>query len=772
MARDINEKPKKKKSKGVVIALTILCMVMLAFVLTFAIGVISYLTSKDEFDIDMIELNMASTVYYTDANGNSREYQRINQAQNRIWVDIDDVSPYLQDAFVAIEDERFYSHGGVDLPRTMKATAMYVFKGSSSFGGSTITQQLVKNITGDKAERPDRKIREMFRAVQLEKKLSKQQILETYLNTIYLSNNCYGVQAASKMYFGCDAKDLTLAQSASIAGITQYPSYYDPVHNPENNITKQRVVLSKMLELGKISQEEYDRALEEKLDFESNSIASFSNIQSYFTDNLINEVISDLQTEKGYTKEYAEQILFNGGLKIYSTVDPDVQKTMEKYYENTSNFPSNYPKGANGEAPQSAMVVLDTETGAVKGVVGGLGKKTQNRILNRATQIARQPGSTMKPIGVYAPAVEKEIISSSTQIQDKKISYGDWTPKNYYPGFKGWVTARTALKQSMNTPAIQVLDELGVDYSYKFLSDKLGISTLVKSEVRNGNTYSDKNLSSLALGGLTDGIRPIELAAAYAAFGNNGVYNKAYSYESIVDNDGNVIISHKKDPKVAMSESTACIMCDMLKSVIEDSDGTGYGTALSNGMPAGAKTGTTDNDNDLWYVGFTPYYSAVVWYGYDTPRGLSWRSFHPCKNAWHAVMNEISKNQTKKEFNVPDSVTSVKVCQTTGMLPSSECKTRYSYFAEGTEPTKRCSGHGSFGSLTPTEANPDTPSKTTEDGKSDTEKADTEATGDPLKSAGNTDKASPSEGTAEIKEQAPPVQTPPAESPPTASDAA
>ena len=711
---------KQKSKKGLKVFLTLVLMCIVLMCAVFAVGVISYFATSDEFDVNMIELNLSSTVYYTDSDGNAREYQQIAQSENRVWVDISDIPKYMQDAFVAIEDQRFYSHGGVDIPRTAKATVKYLFTGSKSFGGSTITQQLVKNITGDAAKSPTRKIREMFRAVQLERRLSKEQVLELYLNSIYLSNNCYGVQAAANKYFGVDVDELSLAQCASIAGITQYPSYYDPLQNPENNIEKQHVVLSKMLELEKISPEEYDAAIKEQLEFGKHSTASSGNIQSYFTDNLINEVLKDLQKEKGYTKEYAEQILFKGGLKIYSTVEPKVQSSIEKYYENTSNFPQNAPAGKDGQKPQSAMIILDTKDGAVRGIVGGMGKKSGNRILNRATQSYRQPGSTMKPIGVYAPAIEKNLISPSSIIEDKPVTYGGWSPKNYYSGYKGAVSIRTAVKQSMNTPAVQVLDEVGVNYSYTFLTKNLGITSLVDNEVRNdGKTYSDKNLSSLALGGLTDGIRPIELAAAYAPFANGGIYNKPYTYTSVVDADGNTILEHKDNPKVAMSDSTAYLVNSMLQSVMTESDGTGYGSSLTCGIPSGGKTGTTDNDNDLWFVGYTPYYVGVVWYGYDNPKGLSWRTYHPCKAAWKAVMNEANSVKPYKDFDIPSSVESATVCSSTGNLPSSVCPKRTEYFKKGSLPTKKCSGNHTGISSTIAPPSADDTEKPTETNKPD-----------------------------------------------------
>lgn len=697
-------------NKGVKIFLKVfVCTFLIGSLLLTSVvvfGCFGMFGTDSEFDINALDLNFTSIVYYVDDAGNAHEMERLYKSQNRVWADITDIPQYMQDAFVAIEDERFYSHNGVDILRTLKATATYVFQGSSSFGGSTITQQLVKNITGDKDARPDRKIREMWRAMALERKYSKEQILEFYLNTIYLANNCNGVQAAANKYFGKDISELSLAQCASIAGITQFPSRYDPLQNPENNIEKQRLVLSKMLELGKITQQEYDTAMNEKLVFENHSIND-GYVQSYFVDQLINELISDLQKEKGYSADFAEKAVYNSGFKIYATVDPDIQEAMENVYENKGNFPS----VSGSVTPQSSMVVLDSHTGGIKGIVGGIGKKSGDRILNRASQTYRQPGSTIKPIAVYAPAVEQGKLMPNTIVEDAPIDINGWKPTNYYSGYRGKVTAREALNQSMNTPAIRVLQEVGVDYSFDFLTKKLGFTSLVSHETRDGKSYSDKNLSSLALGGLTDGMSATELAAAYATFANNGLYNKAHSYTKVVDSEGKTVLENKLQPSVAMSEDTAYIVNTMLQSVV--TSGTGTAAKPASGMPAGGKTGTTDDQNDRWFAGFTPYYTAVVWYGYDQPKSLEFLTYHPCMPIWKKVMDSIHTNLPVKDFAMPATVEKLSVCATTGKLAKTGCKTITEYFKKGQAPTTYCSGHGSY--ATPTASptpNPNEPQAT------------------------------------------------------------
>lgn len=633
-------------------------------------SIFGLLDSNLGIDLDSVTMNFSSIVYYTDAEGKPVEFERLYDSQNRVWADISIIPKYMQDALVSIEDERFEKHNGIDIPRSAKAAFTYLFKGSSSFGGSTITQQLVKNMTGDKKVNPSRKIREMYRALILEKKLSKEQILELYLNTIFLSNNCNGVQAAANKYFGKDVSELTLAQCASIAGITQYPTLYDPLSNPEKNIEKQRIVLKKMLELKKITQEEYDNALNEKLVFLDKSSGNTSSKQSYFTDQLINDVLDDLQTKKGYSKAIAEKMIYTGGLKIYATVDPSVQNAMDEVYQNKNNF----PKANSNPEPQSAMVVLDPYAGAIRGIVGGIGEKSGDRVLNRASQSLRQPGSCMKPIGVYAPSIELGLVSPGSVVVDEPIDINGWKPINYYNGFRGSVTVRDAVAHSMNIPAVKVLQRLTVDYSFNFLKKNLGITSLVESEKRSdGKTYTDKNLSSLALGGLTDGISLTELAAAYTPFVNSGLYSKPHTYTKVLDSNDNIILENKVKTTVAMSEQTAYLTNSMLQTVVKR--GTAPGAKLASGMPSAGKTGTTDEDKDRWYAGFTPYYVGVVWYGYDKPQPLSFLNYHPCVPIWKKVMDKIHNSTTPvTDFKKPQSgITEVKICLSSGKLATELC---------------------------------------------------------------------------------------------------
>ena len=410
---------------------------LLLSILVMVGAILGFFGEMDSLDLKAITSNSSSQIIYIDSQGNEQHLTTLSAEQNRVWVGLADIPQDMKDAFIAIEDERFYSHHGVDIKRTTKAFFSFIGNKltgkSSSFGGSTITQQLVKNITGDDDVTAARKIQEMSRAVNLEKQLSKDEILELYLNSIYLSQGCNGVQAASQKFFGKSVSELNLAECASIAGITQFPSRYDPLVNPQNNKEKQEVVLAKMLELGYITQEEHDSAVAYQLVFTEVDPATLSTgtINSYFTDQVVCDILEDLKG-LGYSDIIAQKMLYSGGLKIVVTLDPNVQSAMENVFENTDNFP-NY----NPDNPiQAAMVVLDPYTGAVKGVVGGVGKKSGNLVLNRASQTLRQPGSSIKPIAVYGPAIENGVITPADIYKDEEITFIDgngkpWTPRNY-----------------------------------------------------------------------------------------------------------------------------------------------------------------------------------------------------------------------------------------------------------------------------------------------------------------------------------------------------
>lgn len=699
---DINRKKRKKSIKkrlvkwGLVILITgLVCISVLAG------AMMGFIDNSTDLIAMEYNLDFTSMIYYIDDNGEAVEMERLYSEQNRIWADLENIPVNLKNAFIAIEDERFLTHHGVDLKRTAGAVLKWFTSKDSAYGGSTITQQLIKNVTGDSRRSPIRKVQEMIRALNLERKMTKDEIIEMYMNTIYLGQGCHGVQTAANKYFSKDVSKLDLAECASIAGITQYPAKYDPLLNFEAHKEKQELVLGKMLELGYISQEEHDAAVSEELKLHEGKMKNgSSDIQSYFVDQIVVDVMHGLMTEHKLSESEATKKLFKGGLKIYSTVDPDVQSAMETVFGNNSE--TVYKESQ----VQSAMAVIDTRNGQVKGLVGGRGKKTGNRILNRATQSLRPPGSSIKPIAVYAPAIEEGIITPATILKDTQLTIGDWTPKNVDRTFMGNITARVALEKSRNIPAIRVLQELTVDKSYDFLTKKLGFTTIIDSERReDGKIYSDKFLSCLALGGLTDGVTPLEMAAAYAAFANGGTYNKPITYTKVIDSRGMVILENKEKPVKAMSDTTAYTMANMLSGVVNY--GTGTGARLASGQWAGGKTGTTDDDKDKWFVGFTPYYAGAVWSGYDSPQKYGGVSGNPSVSLWKKVMDNIHKDLPKAVLQEPDNMVSRTVCQASGKLATESCTNkRVDYFKKGKQPSSFCTSHSETSKVTDDEALP------------------------------------------------------------------
>lgn len=642
----------------------------LLFVALFS-GVIDTTAS---LNLDEYNLNLSSFVYCEDPkSGDFVEYEQLYAEENRIWADLDEIPIYVQKAAVAIEDERFYSHNGVDVLSTAKAAFKYIFGKNTTRGGSTITQQLVKNITGDRDKNVTRKISEMFRAIQLERKLSKDEILELYLNSFYLGEGCNGIKSAARFYFDKDVSELTIAEGASLVGITQYPTLYDPLINPDENKAKQELVLGKMYELGYINESEYNDAMAEELNFVGTADSRTMSRQSYFVDEIIRDVIRDLRDELGYTESVATKMLYSGGLKIYATIDPEIQKIVDDVFSD----PNNLASGPNG-TPQASMCIIDPSTGEVKALVGGFGEKTGSLTLNRATQTYRQPGSSIKPIAVYAPAIENGIIDKSSVYEDKPITIGTWSPVNYYDGFKGKMSVKYAIEISTNTVPIQILQQLGVNKSYDFLTQKLGINSL---------TDSDRNLAALALGGLTNGVSNIELTAAYCAFSNDGVYNTPITYTKIEDSNGNVLLEKKTESNVAMKSETARVMNGFLKSVCDR--GTGTAARFDGKYTIAGKTGTTDDNRDRWFVGYTPYYCAAVWVGYDQNYALNFFGSNPTIPLWREVMKQVHsvKNLPSKSFkyvSVPDveieedeelpfKIIDGKICSESGLLATSMC---------------------------------------------------------------------------------------------------
>lgn len=782
------ERSRKRRSPSFtafVVAMKIL--VVLFFLSIVWLGAWAYNQIDFSFgdDITTFDMKLSSTIYVMGEDGEYHEYEQFKSTENRVWVNIEEIPQNLKDAFVAIEDERFYSHNGVDLKRTLGAVFNVFVKGDSSYGGSTITQQLVKNLTKDNERTNARKIREITRSIVLESKFSKDEILELYMNMIYLSQGVHGVQAASYVYFGKPVDQLNLAECATIAGITQYPSTYDPILNPENNRKKRITVLQKMYELGYITKAEYTEAINEKLVFNgrmddqvSKEDDDLESAQSYFSDFMFEQAKADLMEEYGYPESYTENLLYNGGLKIYTTMDPKIQEMAEEYYLNPDNFPT-----LNTEALlQSAIIITDPTTGHLKAIVGGRGKKEDARVLNRATQSKRQPGSTIKPIAVYGPAIEENVVNLSTNIDNSPITIGTWKPHNANGKFSGPVSIQSAVTWSYNMPAIRTLQALTIDTSFEYLHDKMHIKSIVDTEIKNGKEYTDKNLSSLALGGLTNGVTPLEMSTAYSCIANGGTYIEPLSYTKIYDKAGNILID-KTNPKknVVFSEETAFLTRELLKGVVQS--GTAAGSVIP-GMDTCGKTGTTDENKDKWFIGFTPYYCTTVWVGYDSPRVIS-TSSNPAVKIWKDIMTELHRDLSPKSFETPSGIIKAKVCGYTGLYASGGCGS--THYADENNLTGYCRlshpktplyGSGYVDpSTVQTKPTPDDEDSTSDENESDSETSSgssTDSQGDSVNDSGTTGDSSDNQSSTTVS---PPASTEPSapsapSTPPVATDAA
>ena len=662
----------------------------------FAWYVFDYVDATLNVDFDTLKMNFTSIVYTQDSSGKKTEAERLYSDQNRIWVDITKIPKSLQNAFISIEDERFMSHKGVDWKRTVGAILYYVVPSGKSYGGSTITQQLIKNITGEDEVRPDRKVKEILRALDLEKKYSKEQILEMYLNTLFLGGDLHGVQTAANSYFNKDVSQLSLAECASIAAITQFPTKYNPFLHPDFNKERQEVILDKMLELGMITKEQNVQAKAEKLVFaKEKAQVEQKSSQSYFIDQVISDVISDLMTEKGYSKQTATQYLYSGGLSITCTMDPKIQKVMDDVFADEKSYPT--IKGS--VKPEASMVIMDPRTGFVVGMIGGRGEKTADRTLNRATQTYRSPGSSIKPLSVYAPAIEYGIITYGTVMDDTPFDMTSKYPLNQNRKYSGLTSIKKAVELSLNTLPIKIMDQLTPQKSFDFLQDKVGITSLIKSQKVGNQVKTDLALAPLALGGLTKGVNVMELNAGFSTFVNDGMYAKPITYTQVLDHEGNVVLEKSPKISVAMSEQTSFITRKLLENVVEE--GTGTRAQMPSGMPVAGKTGTSDSDFDRWFVGFTPYYLGTVWFGYDKPTEIPTLPYNPALQLWKLVMEKVHANLKVKQFDAPPSgVVQAQYCVDSGMLPGPYCnldprgsRIETGWFKKGTEPTEVCNVH-------------------------------------------------------------------------------
>ncbi len=668
--QSVGKKKKKqnRKFKKIIIFIILICLVVGGILL--AISAIKWRNIAE----DML-VNENSVV--VDTNGN--QIAKLGSERKQIKVDYEEMPANLKNAYVAIEDERFYKHQGVDIKRTGSAILNYIFHfGNSSYGGSTITQQLVKNMTGDNSDSIFRKVKEWWQAWNLECITDKEDVLEAYLNIIYVGPSIYGVEAGSIYYFNKSCKDLSLEECAFLAGINHSPNSYNPFNEKDNSEkikNRTKTVLDKMLELGYIQEEEYNTAVsnvESGLKFKKGSVDSSNGVYSYHTDALITDVTNDIADKYNISTDFATNYIYMSGLTITSTQDNKIQNQIETEMEKKKYV---LQSKTGGDPSQAAMVIIDQKTGYVLGCVGGLGKKTTPRSLNRATQSIRQTGSAIKPIAVVGPAIQKRIITASSIYDDTVKDFpGGYHPVDYNKPL-GEITVRRAIESSQNIPFVEIMQELTPSTSIDYLED-LGITTL---------TEEDNNLS-LALGGLEKGISPLEMAAAYATIANDGQYIEPVFYQNIKDNSGTIIITPKQDKKRVFSKETSYILKSLLTQPVVGSNGTATYCKI-NGIDVAAKTGTTDSNYDRWLCGFTPYYTGVTWYGYDQNETVDFNNRNPAGLIWANVMSRIHTGLKTAYFEKPSSVQEVTVCAETGLKARTGCTNTYTeYFLRFTTP--------------------------------------------------------------------------------------
>ncbi|SES64642.1 transglycosylase domain-containing protein [[Clostridium] polysaccharolyticum] len=772
-------KKRKKKASVLFFRTFLICIVLCACIGTFAgIGIVrGIIDNAPHIDsINVAPTTFATTIY--DSKGNKMQ-QLVGSNANRVYVNIEDIPKDLINAFIAVEDERFWSHKGIDVRGIFRAFFLGITGGGFDQGASTLTQQLLKNTVFEGgmetnfSDKFERKIQEQYLALQLENKMDKKTILEYYLNIINLGQNTLGVEAASQRYFNKNVKDLTLSECTVIAGITKNPSAYNPITYPEDNAKRRTIILDKMKEQNYITEEQYQKALTDDVYsrielVNTEQYASKSNVNSYFVDALVDEVTNDLVEELGYTSTQAYNLIYRSGLSIYATQDPKMQKLCDDVFADESMYPGNstfeltyrltvidekgeahnysemnlkkyfqkkntafnlyfknrkkadpyieeYKKHVVGKndridgevinfvpQPQVSFVLMDQYTGQVKALIGGRGLKNYSRSLNRATATARQPGSTFKILSTYLPALDTKGMTLATVFDDDLYYYPGSTKKvNNWNGeaYNGFTTIRQAIYNSMNVMAVKTLEQVTTQTGFSYLQ-KLGFTTLVENRVneKTGATVSDLNLS-LALGGITDGVTNLELTNAFATIANGGNYTKPKLYTKILDQTGKIMLDHTDSVSTqVMKDSTSYLLTSAMEDVVKAGTGKKLSLASVN-MPVAGKTGTTSNDNDLWFVGYTPYYTAGIWGGYDNNGKQEDTAYH--KNLWRTVMEKIHKPLARKEFTRPESITTAKICTKSGKLAidgvcdhaPNGSTVRTEFFAKGTVPTETCDVH-------------------------------------------------------------------------------
>lgn len=684
--------------------------------------------AAEGFSLENYNLDQTSFVYYVDDNGDIQQLQRIFTSTDRQWASYDELPEDLINAAISIEDHRFYEHQGVDWITTIKACANMFFGDSSTFGGSTITQQLIKNLTKEDSVTVQRKVLEIFRAQLFEKRYDKDVIMEWYMNTIYLGEGCYGVKSAAATYFGKELQMLTTAECASLISITNNPSLFDPYNvdpdvgldGKENNRKRQINTLYSMREYGWLTEEEYQAALAQEMVFKngiddedrlmtcSNDACGYTNVKktftqdesgnyycpsceqqtneesdasrsvySYFVDTVLEDVAKDLAAKNGVTewnddiKQTYMDIIQRGGFHIYTTLDMEIQEQIDAIYTNLDEIPA----ARSGQQLQSAMIFIDNETGDIVGMAGGVGEKIDHDAFNRATDSTLQTGSSMKALTVYGPAFEMGVISPATVVKDLPMRYdgGEAFPRNdsYTYGYSR--TVYSGIVSSVNTIAVNVLDMIGTGYSYNFAKEKFGLSTLTDYYIGyDGEVKSDEDYSPLAMGALTRGCTVRDMAAAFATYSNDGVYREARTYTKVYDSDGNVVLDNEQESRQILSEKTVDYMSYCLQAAV--AGGTGTAAYMSDINVAG-KTGTSSSFKDRWFCGYTGYYTAAVWVGYDIPERiyLTNMSGNPAAALWKKVMEPLHEGKENVSLYSND-MSSVTMCLDSGKIATSACQ--------------------------------------------------------------------------------------------------
>ena len=663
---------------------------------------------------DLYITGFVSFVY--DKDDNVIGTLRGSENKNRIWADYEELPENLKNAMIAIEDERFYEHSGIDYKRSVAAFLGYFLPGFKSHGGSTITQQVVKNITGDDARSVPRKIREQWRALQLEKDHSKEEILELYCNVIYMANNVYGVKTAASGYFNKELSELTLGECAYLAGITNSPSKYNPMTTKgrENGYKRQVVILDKMLSLGMINQEEYRQAIQTKLSFNENYRSSSSGssvtVNSYFMDAAIKDLRKDLMEAKGLTETQANNVIYNSGISIKTTMDPKIQQIVNEEFTNVNNFPSNANKGENEKLAQASITVTDPYTGYIVAMYGGYGQKKTAFAFNRATDSQRQPGSSIKPILVYGPMLDMGLITPNTVINETTVYLNPDDPSTPWPSnsdksIHGPSTVTQAVKFSYNIVAAMLYD--------RYASNRKDFLNYLKD---CGIDRTNEKQISACLGGFTNGMCTREMVGAYSPFVTDGTYNPPITYTTVYDKDGNVYFENPSVSKKVYKTETALAMTSILEQVVTGGTAAGYINVKNvNGQRilAAGKTGTTSNKYDVWFCGYTPYYAASVWYGFDNNTTIPKREDHQAAVIWNRVMNRIHDNYEPIDFPHtnnsqtvitpepgatmdPDAKVKMYICSETGLIATEFCPhVEEQYFPIGLEPKISCDVHTS-----------------------------------------------------------------------------